>query len=99
MTFIDISQGKPPPSLVAGYSLLCLVSVLCVYWAVNHGRSRQQYRSFFSVRVLFTLTLLIVTLKNAALAASGALYDRVAAPGGKENFDSLVFFKAVFMLQ
>ena len=45
------------------------------------------------------LALFIVTLKNTALTVSGALYNRVAALGGEENFDSLVFFKAVFVLQ
>ena len=99
MTFIDKSQGRPSSGIIAGYAILCVVSLLCAYWAVNMGRSRQHYRSFFSVRVLFPIALFILALENAALAASGKIYDRLIADGGKENFDNNLFIKAVFMLQ
>lgn len=99
MTFIDVSAGRPSPGLIAGHSLLCVVSLMCTAWAVNLGRSRQHYQSFFSVRVLFPVTLIILALENAALAASGAIYDRHIDEDGYENFDSNLFIKVVFVLQ
>ena len=97
MTFIDITGGKPSSGLIAGYSILCVVSILCTIWAVNIGR-RHQYKSFFSVRVLFPLGIIILALENAALAASGLIYDNIMERG-EENFDGNAFIEAVFVLQ
>jgi len=72
---------------------------MCTAWAVNLGRSRLHYRSFFSVRVLFPVALFILALENAALAASGNIYDSHIVEDGNENFDSNVFIQAVFVLQ
>lgn len=100
MTFIDVSQGRPSTALIAGYSILCIVSVLCAYWAVNLGRTRLHYRSFFSVRVLFPLALFILALENATLASSGILYDKLLSTPEDENYeDGFLFIKAVFVLQ
>ncbi|KAL7540656.1 hypothetical protein ACHAWF_006747 [Thalassiosira exigua] len=99
MTFIDVSQGRPSTSLIVGYAVLCVISVLCAYWAVNLGRSRLHYRSFFSVRVLFPIALCILALENAALAATRRLYDNIMAAGGDENYGSNLFIRAVFILQ
>ena len=102
MTFIDISHGRPSPGLIAGYSILCVVSIICTAWAINLGRCRQHYRSFFSVRVLFPFALFILALENAALAASGKLYDNLIEEGGDKNtsdFNSNLFIKAVLVLQ
>lgn len=99
MTFIDTSGGRPSPGLIAGYSILCVVSLVCDVWAVHLGRTRLHYRSFFSVRVLFPLALFILALENAALAASGREYDDLQQEGQNQNFESNLFYKAVFVLQ
>ena len=99
MTLIDLSQGRPSSGLIAGYSILCAFSVLCTAWAINLGRSRQHYRSFFSVRVLFPFALFILALENAALAASGRLYDSLVKEGDSSDFDGNLFIRAVLVLQ
>jgi len=68
---------------------------------VNIGRSRRHYRSFFSVRVLLPIALFISALENAALAASGLIYDGLVEKEGdeEENFDNNVFIKTVYFLQ
>lgn len=97
MTFIDVSQGRPSTGFIVGFSILSFVSLLCTCWAVNLGRSRLHYRSFFSVRVLFPFALFILALENAALAASGLVYDDLIEQG--ENYNDRPFFKAIFVLQ
>jgi hypothetical protein len=99
MTFIDITGGKPTPGLIAGYSILVVVSLLCTAWAVNLGRTRQHYHSFFSVRILFPLALFILGLENVALATSGRIYDQLVGDGEGANFDENYFMKAIFVLQ
>lgn len=99
MTFIDVSQGRPSSGLIAGFAILCVVSLICTAWAVNLGRSRMHYRSFFSVRVLFPIALFILALENAALAASGRIYDQLVDQGDDANFEDNLFIKAVFVLQ
>ena len=105
MTFMDISRGRPTPGLIAGYSILCVVSLVCFYWAVSIGRSRQHYRSFFSVRILFPLALFISALENAALASSGRFYDEYAGDDDtvddeeEATFESNFFIRAVIVLQ
>ena len=46
---------------------------------------------------LLTLFLLLA-LENAALAASGLIYDNIMEQG-EENFDGNAFMEAVFVLQ
>lgn len=48
--------------------------------------------------MLFPIALFILALENAALAASGRIYDDLEEKG-EENFDSNIFIKAVFVLQ
>jgi len=99
MTFIDVSGGRPTAGLIAGYSILCVVSFLCTLWAINTGRTRLHYRSFFSVRVLFPIATCILALENAALAATGHIYDNYVEDGNNDSLDGNLFLKAVFVLQ
>ena len=48
MTFIEESDAPQSAGMIAGFSVLCLVSVLCMVYAIHLGRSRLHYRSFFS---------------------------------------------------
>ncbi|KAL3797846.1 hypothetical protein HJC23_006884 [Cyclotella cryptica] len=99
MTFIDMTGGAPSPGLIAGYSILSVVSLACTGWAVHLGRTRLHYHSFFSVRVLFPLALFILTLENIALALSGLIYKDLENDGVDNNYDSNLFMKAIFILQ
>ncbi len=99
MTFIDITGGRPSGGLIAGYSILTVYSLVLAIWAIYLGRKRLHYRSFFSVRVLFPLALLILALENVALASSGRLYDNLISDEADNNFDHYVFIDAVFVLQ
>jgi hypothetical protein len=96
MTFIDAFQGAPSVGLIAGFSILCVVSICTAGTAVILGRSRLHYKSFFSVRVLFPFALFILALENATLAATGRIYG-VWVDGSNSKID--VFIKAVFVLQ
>ena len=49
------------------------------------------------MRVLFPFALFILALENAALAASGLVYDDLIEQG--ENYNDRPFFKAIFVLQ
>jgi hypothetical protein len=100
MTFIDITGGDPSPGLIAGYSILAVVSLACTLWAIHLGRSRLHYNSSFSVRILFPVALAILTLENIALAISGLIYDKLENDGVDDsNYDSYLFVKAIFILQ
>lgn len=102
MTFIDVTQGRPSTDLIVGFSFLCVVSVCAAIAAVNLGRSRLHYQSFFSVRVLFPFALFILALENAAYAASGVIYDAwILGKGGEShnNIDDNPYIKAILVLQ
>ena len=97
MTFIDDTVTPPSPELIAGYTILTLVSLACTVWAIHLGRHRTHYRLFFSVRVLFPIAILILALENAILAATGKI-----VANSKED-DTLVkenpLVKSILILQ
>jgi len=99
MTFIDITGSDPSPGLIAGYSILSAVSLVCTAWAIYLGRSRLHYHSSFSVRILFPVALALLTLENIALAISGLVYEKLETDGEDNNYDSYLFMKAIFVLQ
>lgn len=65
-----------PPSvgIVIGFSILCAVAFLCSVRAFYLGKTRSHYGNFVSARYLFPLNCLIMSIENAALAASGRFY-------------------------
>jgi len=92
MIFIDQSQARLSPGFIAGYSVLCALSLPI-------GRSHQHYRSFFSVRILFPLALSVMALENTVLAASGCMYAGMVEESGDDvNFKDNMFMKVLSVL-